>query len=565
LSNVTNETGAGGVPLESTPNWRSLGWHGSGDLTSATRRSLHRTARNHVHHISAERTSLLTVGELIQRAKHMAAGFSALGVRRGDTVITQLPNWVEAAITLRAVAALGAVYVPLVVGASPDEVLALCNLSGARLAVSATTWRGQERNRHLAAFAASRITSLVVVGDDVPTGAARWSDVERTAVPGTIQPTSRVDTDAPAFMTFTSGSTGAPKVVRHSQNTLLAEARGRAVNESGVADQGEVVLNLLPPGHIADLIVQIRAAVFGSPIVTLDFWDPELAARLIELHQVTSTMLVPFHLRQLMESSRGHDISSIASVMVGASGVSPALIEQANTQGWPAFRSFGATEHPTVTASSPLAPIADRSTTDGRPLAGNELRIVDGDLHDVEPGNDGEILTRGPERALGYLDPGQDDSVFLPGGWFRSGDLGHVDRAGRLTVTDRLKDIIIRGGVNISAKEIEDALLTNPDIAEVAVVAMPDESFGERACAFVVPASGRQVTMADITSHLAHEGLAKRNNPERLILLDALPRNTTGKVRKVDLRAQLKAERSNAINDVQQSSNSTCLPAVREG
>ena len=170
--------------------------------------------------------------------------------------------------------------------------------------------------------------------------------------------------------------------------------------------------------------------------------------------------------------------------------VPPSLIRRADAAGITAYRSYGSSEHPTVTTGTIADSLDNRAATDGGLLAGNEVRLVDADGRDVPAGHDGEILTRGPELFTGYTDPALNAAAFLPGRWFRTGDVGRLDADGYLTVTDRLKDIIIRGGENISSKEVEDLLVTHPAVADVAVIASPDPVMGERVCAVIVTRPG---------------------------------------------------------------------------
>jgi len=187
-------------------------------------------------------------------------------------------------------------------------------------------------------------------------------------------------------------------------------------------------------------------------------------------------------------------------------------------------------------------PLAKRAYTDGALLAGNKVRLVDADGNDVRAGEVGEIVTTGPELFLGYTDPVLDAAAFLPGRWYRTGDLGFLDADGYLTVTDRLKDIIIRGGENISAKEIEDLLAEHPAIAEVAVVAAPDPVMGERVCAVVVPRAGHSFDVDEARRYFARVGAARQKTPEAVLLVDELPRTPAGKVQKFVLRTMAAQE-----------------------
>ena len=206
-------------------------------------------------------------------------------------------------------------------------------------------------------------------------------------------------------------------------------------------------------------------------------------------------------------------------------------------------RVYGSTEHPSTTGSLPDAPRAKRNRTDGCALAGVELRLVDARGRGVRPGEPGEIWSRGPDLCAGYTDPELTREAFDAEGWYASGDIGVLDEDGYLTITDRKKDIIIRGGANISAAEVEELLARMPGVAEVAVVAAPDPRLSERACAFVRPRPGAQAPdLEAIRRHLEAAGLARPKWPEELRVVDEFPRTPSGKIRKFVLREALRAE-----------------------
>ncbi len=203
-------------------------------------------------------------------------------------------------------------------------------------------------------------------------------------------------------------------------------------------------------------------------------------------------------------------------------------------------RTYGSTEYPTLTTGRAGDDPERDATTDGPLIGAAELRIVDPTtLTDVEPGAPGELLARGPEMFVGYLDPTLDAEAFTGGGWFRTGDLAVYDGE-YLTIVDRLKDIIIRGGENISAQEVEAALVTHPTITEAACVALPDPVMGEKVCAFVIPSPGSVPVLESLRAHLTERGLARFKLPERLEIRKVLPRTASGKVQKSPLREELR-------------------------
>jgi acyl-CoA synthetase (AMP-forming)/AMP-acid ligase II len=215
-------------------------------------------------------------------------------------------------------------------------------------------------------------------------------------------------------------------------------------------------------------------------------------------------------------------------------------VERADAAGIPVYRAYGSSEHPVITTGTPDDPISKRAGTDGRLTPGNEIRLLDDEDRDVAVGADGEIVSRGPELFVGYRDGALDADSFLPGGWFRTGDIGRLDSGGYLTITDRKKDVIIRGGENIASKEVEDLLAMHPAVVEAAAVGHPDERYGERVAVFVQVREGHTIDLDEIRRHFERLGVARQKTPEHLELVDSFPRSLSGKVRKVELRDEIR-------------------------
>jgi len=476
-----------------------------------------------------------TVGDLHARALRVAAGLARLGVRPGDAVAIQVPNWPEGAVAQAAGWLAGAVVVPIVPIYGPAEVGFILRQSAARVFIVARHWRDRDCAGLLAGMGSPpALSHVVVVGEDLPATTA-WADLERDPEPGFSLPGA--NPDDPCLLVYTSGTTAEPKGVRHSHNTLLSEVRGN----SRRAMPGMKQLAAFPSGHVAGVLGLLRVLVLGLPSVIMDAWDPAAAARLVAEHRVTSASGAPIYLATMLDAAQrsGCDLSSLTEYLTGAADVPPALIERADRAGIAAYRCYGSSEHPTISSGVPADPLVKRATTDGRVSPGNEVRIVDDDGRELPAGADGEIVSRGPEQFLGYLASQLNAGAYLPGGWLRSGDLGHLDSAGYLTVTGRKKDIIVRGGEKISATEVEDVLLRHPAVAEAALVGAPDHRYGERACAFVVLRPGASLDLAEVQRHFAEAGLARQKTPEQLIIAAALPRTAAGKVQKFALRASL--------------------------
>jgi acyl-CoA synthetase (AMP-forming)/AMP-acid ligase II len=533
-----------GGPQDLASRWRRDGHWADRTLPQELRRA----AAEHpgslvVFHDSAGEL-VTTVGGLHARALRVAAGLGRLGVRPGDAVAIQVPNWPEGAVAHAAGWLAGALVVPIAAIYGPAEVSFILRQSAARVFIVARHWRGRDCAGLLAGLGSQpALSHVVVIGEQLPATTA-WADLESdpqpaadgASPPAVISP--EADPDDPCLLVYTSGTTAEPKGVQHSHNTLLSEVRGTAAARRA---PGTKQLAAFPAGHVAGVLGLLRVLVLGVPSVIMDAWDPVTAASLVAGHRVTSAAGAPVYLATMLDAAQrsGHDLSSLTEFLTGAADVSPELIERADRAGIAAYRCYGSSEHPTISSGVPADPLVKRATTDGRVNPGNEVRIVDDEGSELPPGVNGEIVSRGPEQFLGYLASQLDADAYLPGGWLRSGDLGHLDDDGYLTVTGRKKDIIVRGGEKISAKEVEDVLLRHPAVAEAALVGAPDQRYGERACAFVVLRPGASLDLAEVQRHFAGAGLARQKTPEQLVITTALPRTAAGKVQKFALRATL--------------------------
>jgi acyl-CoA synthetase (AMP-forming)/AMP-acid ligase II len=500
-----------------------------------------------VFHSAAGRTTL-TLEELVGRAGRCAAAFRSLGVRPGDAVAVQVPSWAEGAVAQAAALLAGAVLVPVVHIYGPHELGFILRESRARVLVTPDRWGRRDYLADLRRTGACPdLSSVVVIGDSVPKGCIGWAALPEERHEPLTSPADASPDDV-CLLVYTSGTTGSPKGVQHTHNTLLAELRTRLTG----TDPGSVLLAAFPSGHVAGTLGLLRMLLQGTPHIVMDTWDASTAASLISEHGVTATGGTPFFLAMLLVlAERGdHDLSSLREYGVGGASVPPAVIERAHQHGIAAFRAYGSSEHPSISGGSAHDALDKRMHTDGRLLDGVEVRIVDDTLRDLPPGTEGEILSRGPELFVGYRDQALDGDSFLPGRWFRTGDIGRLDPDGHLTITDRKKDIIIRGGENLSSKEIEDVLAGHAAVAEAAVVGTPDTRYGERVCAFVVLQPGATLSLGDVAEHFSATGIARQKTPERLEIVDSLPRTAAGKARKTELRQWLRPPTDPPTRDI---------------
>lgn len=523
--------------------WRAQGLHGEQTIPDVLEEaaSVHGEVFRSFHSDERE-TRTLTLAEAFTTARDWAARLQRLGVGRGDTVAIQMPNWWEAWIFGQAVLIAGGRLMPIHfmhVGPDLDYVL---RVSNAKVLILAERARGQNCLDRVEALSSLPDLETVIVLGERSSGRARlWSDILAEA-PAELRDVE-ASSDEPCILLFTSGTTSRPKGVLHTHNTLLAEARGFA-GYRPLDRANPTLLCLSVYGHIASMIDLVRAPISGANEVVRDRWEARACLDLITRYRPSTANGTPFHLLSLFDllDHQAGDISSLKYFSMGATAISPAHIQLLEDWGIAATRVYGSTEHPTVSSGAPADPLNVRATTDGKPLASVEVRVVDDDGVDAPSGSPGELVTRGPDLCIGYLQPEMDAAAWLPGGWFKTGDIATFDADGYVTIVDRKKDIIIRGGENLSSKEIEDALVLHCGAREAAVVAMPDPRYGERVCAFVLLPEGGALTLDDVRARFAEAGIAKQKAPERLEVLSEFPRTPNGKIRKADLRTRIQTD-----------------------
>jgi cyclohexanecarboxylate-CoA ligase len=475
--------------------------------------------------------------EIHERIERLASHLAGMGVEPGEVVSWQLPNWRESAIVHHAALRVGAIPNPLNPIFRGRELRYVLREAKPRVLFVPGVFR---RFDHGALAGRLRGEGLVEQVVTVRSSSGLSLD-ELLAEPADPAPTPLVRASDPALLLYTSGTTSNPKGVLHSHETLLYEIDSlRRVHAIGRED---CYLGGSPVTHIAGLVYGLLMPfATGTRTALLERWDAGRALELIESERATFQTGAPTFLQTLAEHPKvaKTDRSSFRLFSTGGANITTEMIRAAEaTLGCTVKRAYGSTEVPTLTATAFDDPDELRLGTDGRAIDAAEMRIASPDGAALPPGDDGEIWARSPEVFLGYRNPSLDEGAFTGDGWFRTGDLGRVDEAGYLRVTGRLKDIIIRGGENISVKEVEDLLAEHPAVADVAIVGMPDPVLGERACAFVAPRKGAGLTFEEMTSFLEAREIARQKIPERLELRARLPKTASGKVMKQALRAEL--------------------------
>lgn len=541
--------------------WYHEGFFGTATLADHMRDGAKAHPNERMIFHSTERPAESNLAQMYERSSAVARGLWALGLRPGDVLAIQVPNWLEGAITYQAAMQLGVLIVPIVHIYGPAEVGFILRQSKAKALIVPDRWRTinyLERVRAISEI--EELEHLIVIRSDHAGASSSplaesstepnfpnlpivkihdWASLEHLS--NEPLPPSTTRADDPCLLIYTSGTTAEPKGVLHTHNTLIAETQ--SLNEVYVKGPNAVSMGSFPAGHIAGVLNLLRMFVLGMSSVILDQWDPVAAATLVDQHRVTQTSGAPFHLMSLIEAAHanGKDLSSLQGFMVGAASVPPSLVEEAERAGIRAFRGYGSSEHPVISSGRPtIDSLHKRATTDGALTPGNEIRLVGEDDIDVGVGVDGEIVARGPEQFIGYNNPAHNVAAFMPGGWFRTGDIGRLDADGYLTITDRKKDVIIRGGENIASKEVEDLLALHPSVLEAAVVGKQDSRYGERVVAFVILRSGTTIDLPEVQRHFVGLGVAKQKTPEFVEVVTELPRGMSGKVKKVELRERLK-------------------------
>ncbi|GAB4902130.1 hypothetical protein MAHJHV30_01260 [Mycobacterium avium subsp. hominissuis] len=478
----------------------------------------------------------LTYQELLKMVEHAAAWLAAADVGPGDVVCWQTPNWWEAYVLGLAIWHAGAVSCPIAPFCREHELRQVLEQVRPAAVITVANFRGfahAEAFDDLLAWAGLGDAARVVLRGARP----GWSPFEVVVSPGRRQESAAVGADEPCLILFTSGTTSGAKAAVHSSRTLLAETRQLA--DAWGLSWEDVAYMAAPLQHITGVLnaMTIPLLVGGSAVLA-DRWEADVAVADIMRHRVTYSAGATVFLQELTDAARAARVHlPLRMFACGGATVPRAVMERSEEQGIPAARVYGMTELPTVTVMNRAYPFDLRAETDGAIAPGVQVRVVGTDGEPLAAGCAGELLVRGPEQMLGYLDRDANRAALDDAGWFSTGDVGLVDSAGFVTITGRIRDVINRGGEKFSAREIEDLLLTHPAVRHAAVVPGPDARFGEVPVAFVVFDQPGQASAEDLSRHLHATGLARQKTPVAWHFVDALPMTPSGKVKKFELLA----------------------------
>jgi cyclohexanecarboxylate-CoA ligase len=460
----------------------------------------------------------LTGPELDALVGALAGGLRATGVRRGDVVAWQLPNWHESVLLYRACWRLGAVAAPLHHSWGPSEVERILELLEPKLVLGGAGMPARQAPGAVPVRGpGGAFPSLL--GASSPTPAARPTDL--------------------AVVMFTSGSTGEPKAVLHTQRSLAYKARLMAAVHGLRRD--DAVLMPAPLAHVSGLLNAVLVpGAAGMRTVLMERWDPELALTVMEAERISFMVGPPTFFFGLMSASgfSQHRVASLRLVSSGGAGVSPAFVATATAElGCLVKRTYGSTEAPTMTTTRSGDGPRQAQETDGRPVGEVELRITDPNSgRALPPGTEGELWVRGPELFAGYAEAAQTKEA-THRGWLRTGDLAVLDLDQSITIVGRIKDVIIRGGENIATAEVEAVLEAHPSVRQAVAVGYPDVRLGERVAAFVV--TDHAFDLEACRAWFAERGVARFKVPELVVPVSTVPTTAAGKADRAALKERL--------------------------
>jgi cyclohexanecarboxylate-CoA ligase len=511
------------------------------DLDDAVKRNPDRAA--FVGWNSVERAETrLTYAELAERVDKIAAGLIALGIGKGDVVAFQLPNWWQFTALYLACVRIGAAGNPLMPIFRQRELRYMLGFSEAKAIVVPQTFRGFDHAAMMTEIKPElpRLEHVIVVGGSGPNSFERLF-LDRpapTAAERAEFAARRPSPNEVVELIYTSGTSGEPKAVMHTSNTVLA-APYAFVNEIPLT-RDDVIFMGSPYAHqtgfLYGMLMPIR---LGTTAVALDIWSAKEAVPLIERERASFSMgATPFlsDMINLPDELCTRVAKTLRTWVCAGAPIPRILVQRAKSEmNLDVLSCWGMTENAGMTITKKTDPPERVFETDGKGLIGTDTRVVDDDKRPLPPDTEGHLQARGISHFVGYFKKPELNSIDADG-WFDTGDLARRDRDGYIRIVGRTKDVIIRGGENIPVAEVENAIYRHPNISECAIVAMPDDRLGERGCCFAITKDGAPMTLPELTAFLSENGMAKQYWPERLEIVTEMPRTPSGKIQKFKLR-----------------------------
>ncbi|HAH3517851.1 TPA: cyclohexanecarboxylate-CoA ligase [Escherichia coli] len=484
-----------------------------------------------------------TYSALDHAASCLANWMLTKGIESGDRIAFQLPGWCEFTVIYLACLKIGAVSVPLLPSWREAELVWVLNKCQAKMFFAPTLFK-QTRPVDLILPLQNQLLQLQqIVGVDKLAPATSSLSLSQIIADNTPLTTAiTVHGDELAAVLFTSGTEGLPKGVMLTHNNILASERAYCARLN--LTWQDVFMMPAPLGHATGFLHGVTAPfLIGARSVLLDIFTPDACLALLEQQRCTCMLgATPFvyDLLNLLEKQPA-DLSALRFFLCGGTTIPKKVARECQQRGIKLLSVYGSTEsspHAVVNLDDPLSRFMH---TDGYAAAGVEIKVVDDARKTLPPGCEGEEASRGPNVFMGYFDePELTARALDEEGWYYSGDLCRMDEAGYIKITGRKKDIIVRGGENISSREVEDILLQHPKIHDACVVAMPDERLGERSCAYVVlKAPHHSLSLEDVVTFFSRKRVAKYKYPEHIVVIEKLPRTASGKIQKFFLRKDI--------------------------
>lgn len=476
------------------------------------------------------------------------------GVEPGDIISVQIPNWSEFTLAYIAILKAGCVINPLMPKFRESELLYRMEKCKSKVMFAPSYFHSFDHVQMIRELLPQlpHLNKVIFVDKGTGHDVGEFEDLDKIlAESAPLETYVPADADDVAIILFTSGTEGRGKGVMLTHNNMAANMKGYiAMTQLTYTDS---MLMPVPVAHATGLMYGITVPfMVGYKSVLLEKFDAEESLKLIEREKCTAIegpTVIAVDILHFVDTIPGkYDISSLRYFYCGGAPIPRTIVEKGLRLGIHILGIYGATESAPHCVVAPFHPIAKVLTTDGLPVPGMEVKIVDDDGNEVPVGASGEEWSRGPNVFVGYLDDPEMTEAAFHDGWYKSGDLCHKDEDGYIRITGRKKDIIIRGGENISSTEVEGILLLHPNVKEVAVVSYPDDRLGEKACAYITLHDPSQTfDLAVLREHMASHGVSKYKWPERIELIDEIPKNPSGKVLKyqlrIDIRAKLAAEK----------------------
>lgn len=477
-------------------------------------------------------------GQLQRDAVQLAAYLRGIGVGRGDVVSVQLPNIYETTVVALAIQLVAAVINPILPNYRQKEIAYIVATARPKVIFTPALYRGYDHRELVAGIGGG--VHHIVVDDAAGGGDASLAAILRAPDAAVAEVFDGPAAAAVSELIFTSGTEANPKAIMHTEQTANFSVRAAYRDMEMSAD--DVVWMPSPVGHSTGFNYGLRFALFhGLKLVLQDGWDAALAERLIRAEGCSYTLAATTFLQDLVETlEAGGRTLDFRGFGCGGAPVAAELVERARTVGIRALRLYGSTEVLVASWNRKCSTLEKRLFTDGKALRQVELQVRGADGNIAGPGSAGEIFVRGPNTSVGFFnDPERTAATYAADGWVRSGDMAVMDADGYISIVGRRKEIIIRGGLNIAPREIEDTLLAFPEIERAAVLPIPDPRLGERCCAAVVFRDRASIDFDEMTRRLHQLGMARYKWPQRLISLTAMPTTASGKIQKHRIAALL--------------------------